>query len=546
MMIPKNVTAEQWNAALAAFKAAIGEANVYTSDEDIALYRDPYSPVWGEAEERLISAALAPKSVEEVQAIVRAANQYGVPLYPISTGKNLGYGGPAPNLSGSVVVDLKRMNKIIEVDDKRHFAIVEPGVSYFDLHRHIRDRNLKVWIDCPDPGWGSVVGNALDHGVGWTWGQYKDHFWAHCGLEVVLPNGELLRTGMGAMPGAKTSADFRYGYGPYVDGLFSQAGFGIVTRMGIHLMPEPEAFLRKVVTVPRRQDLIPLVEIANVLESSGIIGTPMFDSQLFYAQMGDPAVRQIASSPDVWNGNAADRYAAEKGMPSWQVGLNFYGPPEIIEAKWQYAKAKIGKAIPGARYEDKESLRFPLSPEAQAAVHYKGEVGIPSLSVFAVGARSPFWPGNPTDGHLFFSPIVPRDGEEFLKAQRIFAEGMRSGGVDHNAALGPFGYGPFSPPFTFSRTFVLVGIIPVSRSDPQANKRSRDAMRHLIALGAKNGYGEYRTAPAFQDQVMGTYDFNDHALRRFCETLKDAVDPKGIISPGRGGFWPRSMRKDAK
>jgi 4-cresol dehydrogenase (hydroxylating) len=71
-------------------------------------------------------------------------------------------------------------------------------------------------------------------------------------------------------------------------------------------------------------------------------------------------------------------------------------------------------------------------------------------------------------------------------------------------------------------------------------------MRHLIALGAKHGYGEYRTAPLFQEQVMDTYAFNDNALRRFCETLKDAVDPKGIISPGRGGFWPRSMRKAAK
>ena len=47
---------------------------------------------------------------------------------------------------------------MIEVDDKRHFAIVEPGVAYFDLYRHIQDRGLKVWIDCPDPGWGSSDG----------------------------------------------------------------------------------------------------------------------------------------------------------------------------------------------------------------------------------------------------------------------------------------------------------------------------------------------------------------------------------------------------
>ena len=70
----------------------------------------------------------------------------------------------------------------------------------------------------------------------------------HCGMEVVLPSGELMRTGMGAMPqpGAKGSANsldeeapnkcwqlFPYGFGPYNDGLFSQSNLGIVTKMGI-------------------------------------------------------------------------------------------------------------------------------------------------------------------------------------------------------------------------------------------------------------------------------------------------------------------------
>src|SRR5699024_10098929 len=113
------------------------------------LYRDAYSPYWNEEQELRASAAVAPATVEEVQQIVRIANQYKIPLFPISTGKNLGYGGSAPSYNGSVVVDLKRMNRIIEVDDKRHFAIVEPGVSYFDLYNYIRKNRLRVWIDTP-------------------------------------------------------------------------------------------------------------------------------------------------------------------------------------------------------------------------------------------------------------------------------------------------------------------------------------------------------------------------------------------------------------
>ena len=83
----------------------------------------------------MASAAVAPDTVEQVQKVMRIANTFKVPMFPISTGKNLGYGGSAPNLSGSVVLDLKRMNRVLEVDDKRHFALVEPGVSYFDLYR---------------------------------------------------------------------------------------------------------------------------------------------------------------------------------------------------------------------------------------------------------------------------------------------------------------------------------------------------------------------------------------------------------------------------
>jgi len=69
---------------------------VFTSDDDVALYKDAYSPFWGEKEEILVSAAVAPSTAEEVSQVVRIANTFKIPIYPISTGKNLGYGGSAP------------------------------------------------------------------------------------------------------------------------------------------------------------------------------------------------------------------------------------------------------------------------------------------------------------------------------------------------------------------------------------------------------------------------------------------------------------------
>ena len=139
MKIPPGVSASDFAEAIKQFEEAVGKEWVFTSDEDVALYRDAYSPFWGEANELVASAAVAPDNVEQVQKVVRIANQYKIPIYPVSTGKDLGYGGSAPTYSGSVVLDLKRMNRILEVNEPNAYALVEPGVSYFDLYRYIQE-----------------------------------------------------------------------------------------------------------------------------------------------------------------------------------------------------------------------------------------------------------------------------------------------------------------------------------------------------------------------------------------------------------------------
>ena len=146
MRTPPNVSPEVFSVALQAFAGVVGKEWVLVEDEDLFPYRDSYSPLRDTPEDRSASAAVAPGSVEEVQAVVRIADKHRIPLYTISTGKNLGYGGSAPNHGGSVVLDLKRMNRIIEVNESNGYAIVEPGVSYFDLYNYIQERGLKVWL----------------------------------------------------------------------------------------------------------------------------------------------------------------------------------------------------------------------------------------------------------------------------------------------------------------------------------------------------------------------------------------------------------------
>lgn len=539
MRTPPGVSAEDFATAIRQFEQTVGSEWVFTSEEDVDLYRDAYSPFWGEPEEPRVSAAVAPVAVEQVQRIVRIARAHRIPLYPISTGKNLGYGGSAPVLSGSVVVDLKRMNRVLEVDEKRAYALVEPGVSYFDLYRYIQDRGLKVWIDCPDPGWGSPIGNALDRGGGYTRPQFRNHFDAHCGMEVVLGTGDIVRTGMGALPGARTWQQYKCGYGPWVDGIFSQSNFGIVTKMGFWLMPQPQAYFSGTVHVPRYGDLMPLVDTLNLVENSGLsngmpeLGSPVLARPLIGpAPPQDPELSAILAQPGGGSPQALEGYARRKGVSFWTCKLKFYGPAKVIAAQWEAAKERFA-AIPGAAFEDGELYNIPLTAEQRKTVA-TSEFGIPTLSIFAFGARSPTNP-NPSQGHQFFSPIIPRSGEAILEANRVFRAAFEDAGLP-------------APSFNFpgcvwERAFVMIFGFPISH-DAAVNRKSRDFIKYLIRVAAEHGWGEYRTAPAYYDAVADAYSYNEHALLRLQERLKDAVDPEGILSAGRYGIWPRHLRKE--
>ncbi|HUI81363.1 MAG TPA: FAD-binding oxidoreductase [Bryobacteraceae bacterium] len=535
MKLPPGVKSKDFSDAIKQFEEAVGKEWVFTSDEDVALYRDAYSPFWGEEEERVASSAVAPNTVEEVQKVVKTANAYKIPIYTISTGKNLGYGGSAPNLSGSVVLDLKRMNRVLEVSERNAYALVEPGVSYFDLYRHIQEKGYKLWVDVPDPGWGSPVGNALDHGGGYLQPQYRNHFDSHCGMEVVLANGDLLHTGMGAMPGAKTWQEYKFGFGPWIDGIFSQSNFGVVTKMGFWLMPQPDAYLTGTVTVPNHDDLIPLIDTLTLLENSGIsngmpgIGSPLVGG--FMMPPPSPEVSAMLAKPDGISSPELQRYARDKGIHYWSCTVKFYGPAKAIAAQWEYAREKFS-AIPGAKFQDGEFYKLPLTPDQFNRVH-KPEFGIPSLEMFSIGARSPLNP-TPGEGHIWFSPIIPRTGEAVFEANRIFSQAARDFGLPILS---------FSLPTTYwMRAFIFLFGFPITHN-VATNRKNRESFKKLVQIAAEHGWGEYRTAPAFQDDVMATYSFNNHALLRFHETVKDAVDPNGILSAGRYGIWPKHLRK---
>ncbi len=147
---------------------------------------------------------LRPADRQQVQACLRVANTNRVPVYPISTGRNWGYGSRVPAADGSVLLDLGRMNRIVDFSEDLAYVTVEPGVTQQQLFDFLRDNRSRLWMDAtgarPDS---SLIGNTMERGFGHT--PYGDHFAYVCDFEVVLPAGERIETGFSRFAQSSTS-----------------------------------------------------------------------------------------------------------------------------------------------------------------------------------------------------------------------------------------------------------------------------------------------------------------------------------------------------
>jgi hypothetical protein len=451
-----------------------------------------------------------------------------IPIYPISLGRNLGYGGAAPRMPGSVVVDLgRRMRQILNIDAENASCVVEPGVTYFKLYEEIQSRKLPLWIDTPDVGGGSVLGNAIDRGVGYT--PYGDHFANHCGMEVVLPNGELLRTGMGAMPGPDgadnpTWQSFQHAYGPAIDGIFSQSNFGIVTKMGFHLMPET-SHQSYCLTFPREDDFEQIVDIIRPLAQQRILGNiPQLRhviQELTITGRRKSTFSQVGTAPMT----PEEVHAAAKDLPlgdcAWVFYGTQYGPPELITLQLETIKEAFSSRIPGTRFF------LPQDVPPDHYLHSRALVcgGVPVL-------RELDWLNwYPNGAHLAFSPIAPTRGHDARVLHGIIKE-----------AHARYGFDLFPTLCVAGREMHYIIEIIFDKGDADMKSRAVRIMRELIEACAQKGFGEYRTHLLFMDQVARTYSWGDQALMRFNETIKDALDPHGIMAPGRNGIWPKRFR----
>ena len=509
LALPKGLSEARFDAAVAKFKAALGQEQVLTSEEHLRPYTKVMMAV--DAEKHTPSAVVTATSVEQVQAVVKICNEYKIPVWTISTGRNFGYGSAAPVERGQIVLDLKKMNKILHIDPELCTALVEPGVTYQMLYDYIKENKLPLMLSFSAPSAiAGPLGNTMDRGVGYT--PYGEHFMMQCGMEVVLANGDVLRTGMGGVKGDKAWQVFKWGYGPTLDGMFTQSNYGICTKMGFWLMPKPPVFKPFEIKFENDADINEIVEmlrplrIANIIPNSVVIAGTLWEAATCGVRRSD-----YLSTPGATPDAVVEQIRKDKHLGAWNVYCALYGTQEQVDVNWKIVTETIKRAGKGKIVTQEEAGNTqPFKYRAQLMS------GVPNLQEFGLYN----WRGG--GGSMWFAPVSQARGSECDKQYALAKKILNKHGLDY---VGEFIVG--------WRDMHHVIDVLYDRNNPEETQRANACFHELLDEFEKEGYAVYRVNTAFQERVAQSYGPVKRDVER---KIKRALDPNGILAPGKSGI----------
>ncbi len=214
---------------------------------------------------------IRPKDEIEISEILKVANEENLPVIPRGGG-DCEFGGSKPIGNEGIVLDLKRLNKIVNLDRDNLVVTVEAGISWAKLNEYLCDFGL--YTGCMGPGSGmtaSIGGGISHHSVGGggcaKYGACTNQL---VSLEVVLPTGEIIETGSQANRYSKFPFN-RFGNGPDLAGLFcgDNGIYGIKTKVTLQVFPRPEYAEYKSFQLPRKERQIS-ANILNDIRNKGI------------------------------------------------------------------------------------------------------------------------------------------------------------------------------------------------------------------------------------------------------------------------------------
>jgi len=496
---------------------------------------------------RAIPAVLRPENQDQVAAVLKIAQRYNVPVYPVSTGNNWGYGSANPVEDDCVILDLGRLNRISGFDPEMGVVTVQPGVTQGALREFLdqHDGNYLVPVTGAGPTC-SILGNALERGYGIT--PITDHFAAVTKIEAILPDGTLYRTPLSELGGSEVDGLFKWGLGPYLDGLFSQGNFGVVVNMTIALAPVPEtvtAFFFSTKDDAKLEALVPTVRAVLRTLGGSVVAINLLNSQRMLSMMApfpdDKAVDGVLPAQEV------ARMASSHGVPAWSGVGAIYASKEVARAARRTLRRLLGpvtdrlifinkrkvdvarnisRLLPGKMATRVKGMADTLSGALQIMHGAPNDVAL-ALAYWRSGtlpqagqAKNPARDGC---GLIWFAPLVPIRGKDVRRYINMV-----------ETVCPQYGINPLITLTTVNeRCFDSTVPLLFDRNDADATARANDCYRALFAAGQKEGFLPYR----LNIDAMDIMNSGGTGFAGLASQLKAAVDPNSILAPGR--YVPR-------
>jgi 4-cresol dehydrogenase (hydroxylating) flavoprotein subunit len=487
-------------------------------------------------------------TVEDVKACVGRARREGRALYPVSTGLNWGYGSATPPQAGNVLLDLSGMNRILnadEISEANPVAVIEPGVTQRQLHdflgRSCPGLSFNVTGSSPDT---SILGNALDRGVGYLGPRREDVF----GLEVVTGRGELLRTGFRRLGEDSPLAHAHpYGLGPMLDGLFFQGNYGIVTSACLKLLPRParsvavSLALRDGAKLGEFLDGLALLKRLGVMSGVTHVGNQARTRASMMSGISE-YLRTACGVAEVDLAREAERALATVAPYEWTSLGGVAGSAAQVKAAIAEVRRVLGgiakltvvddaKLAAGFRLLNPLRNIWPWARANAAAIS-----AIQPLQGLADGRPTdaaitnllwrygqPQAPGRDLDasrcGLIFINPALPTDGVAVVNV----VEGMKrvAGGFGHELYI--------TLNIETTTSLVAVANLLFDRGDAAAVARAQACARSLWEYLRGRGLEVYRARADMMEDVVDAQD----PFWRTAWALKSVFDPDNLIAPGR-------------
>jgi 4-cresol dehydrogenase (hydroxylating) len=545
-----------YEGAIDLIRTVVGDNHIVVDPRQVKENGKDIIPVVKDA-----SAFVYPGSIDEVQKILKIANTHKIPLWPCSKGKNWGYGGASPSQGGEVVLVLERMNKIIEVNEKLAYVVVEPGVTYRQLHEYLESHNMPFWLDCTDgPADGSVMGNALERGIGET--NYGDHFGNVCGIETLLPDGSLVRTGGGPMKGYRSWNTYKWGVGPSLDGLLTQSNYGIVTKMGLWLMPKSEKYECCVFELTDEDNFPRMVDALRKLQLNGALQSKVhiINDTINFAIVAEHPSQLLKGAPCLSDVKKAE-LRKKWNIAPWSFSGGLYGTQAQINADKKLIKkelASLGKLqfiteaqfgllrllIPILKKAEGHPLWKPVADLfARVVFHkplslvdlmphvYEIERGYPSdyfvkHAYYKSQAQKPpdqnIDPARDNCGLIWIGPMVPLEGDEVRSFLNLCQPIYEKYQLDLTTAI----------MVANPRTAVCLMSVFFDKSDAYETARAKALYEELGEVTQAAGYQAYRASTANMDRILAPAP----EFQKLANTIKSALDPNNILAPGKYGI----------